>query len=668
MDKKLEFDESHERFLTKFKKQDPLNPQNTIEGLINRSKGLLGGSLIITKVNDKDVGRQVIYATPKLDYPYQDVSSTDYKSLPENTERIHIADKWNGTNILFYKYSDDKGNVFVTGKTKGTAVLSNPAPQGDLVYPKFLNLTQEALEKPTPLGVLGKEILENFKKSEFQSISFELFGKKEPHLVCYEQDIALMPLFTSGYDGSIKPYPIKLDRYMTVDVGTQDCKYLKKEDILNNVISICQEVQREDRKINDDWRKERKLPLKYEYEHFKYEGRVLYCLDKEGSVIDRTIYKLKPSDTEEVHWSKFDETMKGRVQEAIKKIHEREMPLDQKNLMEELDMGKKEWSRFGDDIMGYIASPKAKERKKVFMMIGLPGSGKTTAAKILEKSNKNIKRISKDEVGNVKESIDIMKNELAQGNSVIFDKCNQVKMDRDGIIQIAKEFDADVHFIILDTPIDECVKRAERRKDHENLPPEKAKIVIEDIANSYEKVSQEDAEKGIDFIDVIKNPQEASTLVKKYELENLTKKAGLVFPHHLMAAVLNHESIEKIKGLPITLKNDDPMKTCHHTTLWFHKEAKISSGFVEKHPSEKDVVVKPLGIIRDDKCETLLVSVGDELYQCGGNNRLHITLALADNIPPSYSNHLIRSKMKDGKIQDIENVDIGDLSAKIEYK
>jgi hypothetical protein len=43
------------------------------------------------------------------------------------------------------------------------------------------------------------------RKDEVQSITFELCGKKVPHLVKYDFELALMPLFITYTNGSISP-------------------------------------------------------------------------------------------------------------------------------------------------------------------------------------------------------------------------------------------------------------------------------------------------------------------------------------------------------------------------------------------------------------------------------------------------------------------------------
>mgnify|MGYP001557664021 CR=1 FL=1 len=81
---------------------------------------------------------------------------------------------------------------------------------------------------------------------------------------------------------------------------------------------MCQDHQRTDFETNERHRKLNGLEHKYEYEHFATEGKVLYCLDKSGYVIDRTMYKIKPKDIEEVHVNgDMDHRLPGAINVSI---------------------------------------------------------------------------------------------------------------------------------------------------------------------------------------------------------------------------------------------------------------------------------------------------------------------------------------------------------------
>lgn len=64
----------------------------------------------------------------RLAYPYKK-DSTEYKDLSPETKTYVLANKWNGMNILFYKYSDASGREYVTAKSKGSPFITDSAPR-----------------------------------------------------------------------------------------------------------------------------------------------------------------------------------------------------------------------------------------------------------------------------------------------------------------------------------------------------------------------------------------------------------------------------------------------------------------------------------------------------------------------------------------------------------
>jgi ribosomal protein L19E len=151
----------------------------------------------------------------------------------------------------------------------------------------------------------------------------------------------LKPLFKTFENGQISPI-----------VEPQELKEYKYSQLVEK-IKFCQTFSLEQ---NENYRKEKNLKIKYEYDHFITEGYVLYLLDSEDMLLDRIMYKIKPSDIEEVHWATFDDKMKGLVNEAMLKMKQRNIPFSEDNLKIEMDMQKKEWRKFGSKVMKYIAS------------------------------------------------------------------------------------------------------------------------------------------------------------------------------------------------------------------------------------------------------------------------------------------------------------------------
>jgi hypothetical protein len=171
-----------------------------------------------------------------------------------------------------------------------------------------------------------------------QSMSCELCGRHEPHLVAYDFDIDLKPLFKTMNNGDIEP----------ILIGRSQEEKVVLHDIVpsENLILLCKRAQQQDFHGNEEFRQKHHLQHRYEYDHFENEGWVLYLLDKNMKVINRTMYKIKPRDIEEVHWGSFDEFKKGLVLEALRKMKEREKPMNVDSLIEELDMGPKEFGKY----------------------------------------------------------------------------------------------------------------------------------------------------------------------------------------------------------------------------------------------------------------------------------------------------------------------------------
>ena len=95
---------------------------------MSRKEGPTGGSLLITEVNGKRMPQPLlIYGTPKLVYPYRSTEATDFLDFATiaDARSCFFGNKWDGTNVLFFRYTDADGNVFISGKTKGSAFLND---------------------------------------------------------------------------------------------------------------------------------------------------------------------------------------------------------------------------------------------------------------------------------------------------------------------------------------------------------------------------------------------------------------------------------------------------------------------------------------------------------------------------------------------------------------
>lgn len=132
-----------------------------------------------------------------------------------------------------------------------------------------------------------------------------------------------------------------------------------------------------------------------------------------------------------------------------------------------------------------------KKKKTLIVMMGLPASGKTTYAKSIAQKHKKVKYISRDEIRfnflKNKESyfakekivyktlIKEIKNALSKDNEIVIvdaTHINEASRNKlfNNINNSIIENEAVVRFYYIDTPIEECIKRNEKREGMLKVP------------------------------------------------------------------------------------------------------------------------------------------------------------------------------------------------------
>jgi bifunctional polynucleotide phosphatase/kinase len=124
----------------------------------------------------------------------------------------------------------------------------------------------------------------------------------------------------------------------------------------------------------------------------------------------------------------------------------------------------------------------------VVILTGLPGSGKSTVCKDWFPT---YTRINQDALGNRQACIDEMRKQLDAGNSVVIDRVNVTKQQREIWIDVAKGYPVkSITSVVLAVPEEECIARIHVRKDHEtiteDMPLEKKKSIVYNFHQMYE--------------------------------------------------------------------------------------------------------------------------------------------------------------------------------------
>lgn len=124
---------------------------------------------------------------------------------------------------------------------------------------------------------------------------------------------------------------------------------------------------------------------------------------------------------------------------------------------------------------------------RVIILVGLPGSGKSTIAKT---RFPNYYRINQDELGSRDKCVERFKEVADAGKDIIIDRCNTDKFQRRLWIKLALDFDAEsIDCIYLDINEEEAVARSLNRNNHptmSNLPLAKLKQIVYNFSKDME--------------------------------------------------------------------------------------------------------------------------------------------------------------------------------------
>lgn len=247
---------------------------NTIEGYLCHQSDHRYGALVIFNVNGIETAPQLIYATPKLHYPFdRDENAVGGRRFKfPKFVKVNCYTKLDGTAICAYSYADAAGQRYVTFKTRLTAILQESE------FGPFRSMWLELLDKYPYL----KEPV--CVKSGEYSLSFEMYGSRNPHLIRYIQTLETRLLFGVKQ----KTAAVQIPEHFKLDIGmTAEASCLSGTDLVAFYNDMREKAHQMNITTEDDM-------------IIGTEGYVMYVLTEEGAWL---LYKAKPEDVEAIHWS-----------------------------------------------------------------------------------------------------------------------------------------------------------------------------------------------------------------------------------------------------------------------------------------------------------------------------------------------------------------------------
>ena len=253
--------------LQPFAVADPFHDGLPLEGFLCHKTDHRYGAIVITRVGEEPCP-QLIHATPKLRYPFDRDGRFRFPPIA----RAHVYEKLDGTNVLAYRYRDAAGIVRTTFKLRLHPVLRNGTFGG------FLDMWRELLERHPEATALPER--------NGCSISFELYGGRNPHLIAYDEPLAMAVLF------GVDPATARLVAPFALDLGSVPAAPLvaelrAEEDPVARFQKLRAELEARNVRISDE-------------QLSGTEGAVWCVTEPSGEV---SLWKCKPESIEEIHWA-----------------------------------------------------------------------------------------------------------------------------------------------------------------------------------------------------------------------------------------------------------------------------------------------------------------------------------------------------------------------------
>jgi hypothetical protein len=254
------------KWLQPFDVQDPINDDIRLQGALSIRPDHRYGALAITHVAGRPAPQRV-FATPKLHYPFDKNGAFHFPPA----RSIRIYEKLDGTNVLAYRYRDADERAYTSYKLRLHPVLRNGK------WGPFLDMWREMIAR--------YPVIPQLAAANDCSVSFELYGAHNPHLVVYDTPLDCALLF--GVDASGNAIEPSLLQSVGMPGARLWGELRAGEDPVAEYGRIREAMEKSLQKLDDGTMR-------------GAEGTVWYVTDAAGRV---HLFKCKPESVEAIHWA-----------------------------------------------------------------------------------------------------------------------------------------------------------------------------------------------------------------------------------------------------------------------------------------------------------------------------------------------------------------------------
>jgi adenylate kinase family enzyme len=132
--------------------------------------------------------------------------------------------------------------------------------------------------------------------------------------------------------------------------------------------------------------------------------------------------------------------------------------------------------------------------KKLTMLVGPPGSGKSTMARAIREASEGTIYVNQDSQG--KSHLALFEEAVIAGKNIVVDRMNFDLKQRTRYLAMARDFKYDIEIRVLHQPYDVCLERMLKRENHETIKNEEsARGALHLFFTRYERVEDGEADK-----------------------------------------------------------------------------------------------------------------------------------------------------------------------------